>query len=290
MPRTIEEGFRDFAGKLTPTATETNLVKSHRASIETTLKKNFQMTNFFRSGSFGNGTSISGYSDVDYFAVIPTNNLKENSSNSLCDIKDILATRFSNTRVRVSSPTVLVPFGSLKSESTEIVVADNVDIIKGYDVYEIADGKGGWIRSSPKAHNDYVRTVDKKHGGKVKKLIRFIKAWKYYNSVPISSFYLELQVTKFCNEEPSIIYLMDLKSILNKLLSNNLASLRDPVGISGLIAPCSSDSNYKDALSKLKTAVNRATKAYMAESENNTKDAFYWLNMLYNNRFTNYNY
>ena len=35
------------------------------------------MTNFFRSGSFGYGTSVSAYSDVDYFAVIPSVNLKK---------------------------------------------------------------------------------------------------------------------------------------------------------------------------------------------------------------------
>ena len=72
MPtRTVDQGFRAFLQRLTPTTGESTAAKTHRASIETCLKNNFGMTRFFRTGSFGNGTSISGYSDVDYFAEIP---------------------------------------------------------------------------------------------------------------------------------------------------------------------------------------------------------------------------
>ena len=46
-------------------------------------------------------------------------------------------------------------------------------------------------QASPDAHNAYVASIDTKFGGKVKPLIRFIKAWKYFRDVPISSFYLE---------------------------------------------------------------------------------------------------
>jgi hypothetical protein len=66
MPRTIEEGFGDFLKRLRATTTESAQVAKHRASIETRLKDDFGLTRFTRIGSFGNGTSISGYSDVDY--------------------------------------------------------------------------------------------------------------------------------------------------------------------------------------------------------------------------------
>ena len=66
MPRTIDEGFRDFLPKLTPSGSETDAAKSHRASIETRLKKDFGLRRFVRIGSFGNGTSISGYSEHTY--------------------------------------------------------------------------------------------------------------------------------------------------------------------------------------------------------------------------------
>jgi tRNA nucleotidyltransferase (CCA-adding enzyme) len=75
MPRTVEEGFLDFLTKLTPTTVESQAAKNHRASIEARLKNGFGLRRFVRIGSFGNGTSISGYSDVDYLACFPTDQL-----------------------------------------------------------------------------------------------------------------------------------------------------------------------------------------------------------------------
>jgi tRNA nucleotidyltransferase (CCA-adding enzyme) len=83
MPRTIDEGFRDFLKQLTPTGTETQAAKNHRASIESCLKNNFGLKRFVRIGSFGNGTSISGFSDVDYLACLPSEQLSQSSNYSL---------------------------------------------------------------------------------------------------------------------------------------------------------------------------------------------------------------
>ncbi|MBL8045256.1 MAG: hypothetical protein JNL09_01875, partial [Anaerolineales bacterium] len=106
MPRTIDEGFRDFLTNLTPTQAESDAAKKHRASIEACLKTSFSLLRLFRSGSFGNGTSISGFSDVDYFASIPTDKLKRNSSIALSDVRDVLDARFPNTGVRVNCPAI----------------------------------------------------------------------------------------------------------------------------------------------------------------------------------------
>lgn len=118
---------KDFLNSIvgfTPTGGESEAAKSHRASIEACLKKNFEIIRFFRTGSFGNGTSIRGYSDVDYFASIPTKNLKQNSDATLRAVRDALDARFPNTDVAVRTPAVLVPFGMDTSESTEVVPVD----------------------------------------------------------------------------------------------------------------------------------------------------------------------
>ena len=289
--RTINQGFTDFHTKLTPTAGESDAAKSHRASIKTCLESNFGMTNFFKTGSFGNGTSISGYSDVDYFAVIPTKNLKANSTTVLREVRDALATRFSNTVVRVSCPAVVVPFGTDAKESTEVTPADYIkDNEDGYKIYDIPDCSDGWMRSSPDAHNAYVREVNNDLGGKVKPLIRFIKAWKYYRNVPISSFYLELRVTKYAEDKSGITYSKDVKGVLSHLDSIDLANMQDPMGISGYISPCSTDAKLEDAKSKLATALTRAKNACDAEDKGEIKTAFDCWNLLYNYNFPSYYY
>lgn len=290
MSRTVDEGFRVFHGWLTPTGGESQAAKDHRKSIETCLTNNFQMQRFFRSGSFGNGTSISGHSDVDYFASIPTAKLKEDSSATLREVRTVLEARFPNTGVYVDSPAVVVPFGKNASESTEVVSADFIKKDEdGNHIYEIADGDGGWMRTSPDAHKSYVDEVDKKLNGKVKPLIRFLKAWKYYRDVPISSFYLEMRVAKYAAQETVIVYSIDVKNILKLMSDNKLAALQDPKGISGYIQPCASDSKKITALSKIETALTRASKAVTAENKSEISDAFYWWNLVYNENFPSYN-
>jgi hypothetical protein len=290
MPRTIEEGFRDFLTKLTPSGAESEAAKSHRASIETRLKTDFGLLRFFRIGSFGNGTSISGYSDVDYLASLARDQLSANSTYSLGKVRDSLDARFPNTGVHVSCPAVVVPFGTTKSETTEVVPADYIEVEGGHYVYDIADCAGGWMRASPEAHKAYVATVDDKLAGKVKPLIRFIKAWKFYRDVPITSFYLELRVAKYASGEKSIIYDIDVRNILKLLWDTQLASMQDPMGISGYIPACATDVKKEDALSKLETALTRAEKAREATTKGDISGAFDWWRLLYNDEFPTYYY
>ena len=93
------------------------------------------------------------------------------------------------------------------------------------------------MKASPDAHNFYVRSIDGNLSSKVKPLIRFIKAWKYLNNVPISSFYLELRVAKYASKKSSVLYSADVAGIFQFLHNSKLAKVRDPMGISGNISP-----------------------------------------------------
>ena len=289
VAKTVEDGFQEFHRRLTPTGGETQAAKNHRTSIEACLKNNFEITRFFRTGSFGNGTSIRGYSDVDFFASIPAKNLRQNSATTLREVRNALDVRFPNTDVHVDSPAVVVPFGTDASESTEVVPAKFIEKDRaGNHIYEIADGDGGWMRSSPDALNSYVDEIDSKLGGKVKPFIRFLKAWKYYRNVPIGSFYLVLRVAKYASQESSIVYSKDVRNILRWLSDNQLPALQDPKGISGYIYPCASEAKKTDALSKLETAFTRADKARDAEKAGKISEAFSWWSLLYDGKFPAY--
>ncbi|BEP67644.1 MULTISPECIES: nucleotidyltransferase [unclassified Variovorax] len=288
MPRSIEEGFDDFLVKLKAKAPETDAAKRHRASIEACLISNFGLQRFVRMGSFGNGTSVSGFSDIDYLASIPTAKLTQSSTYSLSKIRDALDARFPRTGVNVNTPAVAVPFGTYRSETTEVVPADYVGETNGYKVYEIADGGGGWMRISPDSHNDYVARVDQRLGGRVKPLIRFIKAWKFYRKVPISSFYLEMRVAKYAEGETAIVSDIDVSRVLRSLWDQQLAKLQDPTGFSGYVPACKTDVQREDALSKLSTAVVRAQKARQASRDGDISTAFSWWRLLYDDAFPTY--
>ena len=288
MPRTIDEGFRDFLKKLTPSTRETDAATRHRASIQECIEAKFGLQRFWRTGSFGNGTSISGHSDVDYMASIPTNSLSLSSSTSLAALTEALATRFPNTGVRTSCPAVVVPFGTDASETTEITPADYLRTTAGFRIYDIPDCSGGWREASPDTHNNYVREIDQGLSNKVKPLIRFLKAWKYVQNVPISSFYLELRIAKYASKESSIIYALDVKRVFALLNNVDLARIQDPMGVSGYVSPCKTDSQLSTAKSKLATALTRATKASEAETNGAIKDAFAWWDKLFAYKFPGY--
>jgi hypothetical protein len=151
MTRTVAEGFKDFLYRLTPSSVESTAATSHRASIEACLKNNFVLNRLFRTGSTGNGTSISGYSDVDYFASMGRDDLSQSSNYTLTRVRNALDVRFPNTGVRVNCPAVKVPFGTVASETTEVVPVDCVAQAgnQKHLVYEIPNCAGGWMRSSP---------------------------------------------------------------------------------------------------------------------------------------------
>ena len=292
MPtRSIKQGFQAFHEIITPSSYQSGKAVSHKASITARLEAYYDLKQLFYSGSANNGTNIAYLSDVDFFASIPTAKLKQNSATSLRDIKECLQGRFPNTTIYVDSPAVVLDFGSNVWDTAEVIPADYVtQSDEGKNIYEIPDGSGGWMRSSPGSHNAYVTAENNRLGKKLKPLIRFMKAWKYYCDVPISSFYLELKVTKLMEEESSIVYDIDLNSVFRKLEDCNLAAIRDPKGISGLISACKSSALKQTALSKLHTAKVRAQKARDAESAGKTRESFEWWDRAFNENFASYYY
>lgn len=293
MPRTIEQGFGEFLQKLTPSEAETQAASDHRASIESCLQTNFGMTRFFRTGSFGNGTSVYKYSDVDYFAEIPPANLHKDSSVSLAKIRGALAYTFWDTDVRVATPAIKLPFSN-GDETTEIVPAYKIEDGKWGTVYGIPNTNNGWMKSSPETHKAFVKYWDKQLDMRVRPLIRFIKAWKYENQVPISSFYLELEIASYAKAEAQaqrhILYSFDVQIILHHLLQKRLVDISDPMGVSGQICACTTRSQYEDALSKLETGFSRADKALIASKGNSFNDAFEYWKLLFGSSFPNYYY
>jgi hypothetical protein len=289
MARTVPAAFDVFHSLLTTSDQETAAAQSHRASVKDCLTRNFGMTNFFRTGSFGNGTNIRYYSDTDYFASIPRDRLKSDSGNTLREMKDVLCARFPNTSIYVDSPAVVLPFGTDASETFEVIPAGYVTLTtQNNTIYEIPDRQGGWMRSSPSTHNAYVADIHVRLDRKVKPLIRFIKAWKYYKSVPISSFFLEMYVARYAHTQASIVYIIDLHSVFQSLWQSQLYGISDPSGISITITACSTEAKRLDALQKLETACVRVNEAYNAYIKNDPAEAIRILNLLYNGNFPSY--
>lgn len=289
MAKTVEHAFDLLLARLRGSRSETAAAKRHRASIEAKLRSQFGMTAFFRTGSFGNGTNISGFSDVDYFAVIPANRLRENSAATLSDIANALRARFTTTDgIRINGPAVRLPFGLDGAQATEVVPVDELGETKlGYRRFDTPNGKGGWMFSAPESHNAYVADQDRRLSGKLKPLIRFVKFWKYARKVPISSFYLEMRTTAYAATESSIVYDIDLARLFALMHDERLAPIRDPrfEDSTSPIEAVATDVQRKLAVNALARAADRAENAMKFSKSDRHSAAFNRWNLVFNDRF-----
>lgn len=265
--------LKDLTGLYTPTPTQFDAARGHRASIENRLDAEFGVREMFEIGSLKHGTGVWTYSDADF--LVSMKGVRPDSEWTMLNkIKSSLKARFPSTEVVVRRPAVVCKFSD-----------GVVEVVPGYPGmtgYWIANPADGWMLTHPKNHNSYVNGVNSKHDGAAKKLARQIKVWKYRRNVPISSCYLEMRAAKHMDGESSYSPLWDLHASLKKMHDAELAAMNDPTGLGSRFTACSSPANKSDALSKLDTAVTRARRAREYASAGEDAKAIEQLKLLFN--------
>ena len=249
---TAVQWLNELTDHYTPTASQFDGARSHRAAIEARLDASLGLHEMFEIGSLKHGTGVWYYSDADYLVSLKGVR-PESPWTMLTKVKEQLQGRFPGTTVVVRRPAVVCKFSD-----------GDVEVVPGYPAsngYWIANPADGWMLTHPKDHNRYVTDINSKHGGAVKKLARQVKVWKYKRNVPVSSCYLEMRTAKHMDGEDTYLPLWDLYLTLKKMRDAQLAAMNDPTGLGSRFGACSSESNRLDAMSKLDTAVSRALKA-----------------------------
>lgn len=273
MTETARSWLRKLTSHYTPTPTEFDAARRHRALIEARLDADIGVAEMFEIGSLRHGTGVWLYSDAD-FLVSLKGFRPESPWTMLNKVKTSLQGRFPNTTIVTRRPAVVCRFSD-----------GDVEVVPGYSApsgYWIANPADGWLKTHPKDHNQYVNDVNDKHNGEVKKLARQVKVWKYKRNVPASSCYLEMRAAKHMDGESSYLPLWDLYLALKKMHDAELASMNDPTGLSSRFGACSSESNRLDAMSKLGRAVNRARKAKDYDAAGDQEKAIEQLKLLFN--------
>ena len=258
MAETVSAWLNSLNALYTPLSSHFDAARSHKSSIETRLDYVLGVYRMFEIGSLRQGTGIWQFSDADYLVSLKGDR-PASSTTMLNKVRDALTGRFPGTTISVRSPAVVCRFADCEVEVVPGYISDTATS----NGYWIADPAltGGWMKSYPEAHNEYVNTVNNKFNGGVKTLARQLKIWKYKRSVPVSSCYLEMRAAKYMDRQQSYIQIYDLYLALSNIHTAGLAAMNDPSGLGSRFTACSSDATKADALSKLSTAVARASKA-----------------------------
>lgn len=273
MSETARSWLNSLTSLYTPTSTQFDAAKNHRASIESRLDAFLGLYEMFEIGSLRHGTGVWQYSDADY--MVSLKGVRPSSPWTMLNrVKETLQARFPGTNIGVRRPAVVCYFSD--------GIVEVVPAYRSESGYWISDPAEGWMKSYPKSHNKYVNDVNTTHNGAAKTLARQLKIWKYLRQVPISSCYLEMRAAKHLDGEAAYLPFWDLYLVLDKMYDANLAAMNDPTGLGSRFGACSSDVNRQDALSKLGRAVTRANKARQFDSDGKHAQAIEQLKLLFN--------
>lgn len=175
-------------------------------------------------GSWAHGTAIAGYSDWDYLVLANIDDAHDSAD-------DALQTLLGNTRhcvdknveVELDHPAVRItdPFNG---GFLDLVPAKLID---GSD-YLIPNPFGeAWVRTNPSGHTAYVSKATRANAA-IRYLIMLVKLWKYSNSTPLSSLYLELVVCENASRVGHDDLLQGLIRVFQILAHSKLNEILDP--------------------------------------------------------------
>jgi hypothetical protein len=160
--------------------------------------------NSFLIGSWGKDTAVRPPRDVDVYFLLPPavharlqGHVWNRQSALLQEVKGILGNTYPDTDMSGDGQIVLVQF---ETYSVEVVPA----FLLTNGRYWICDTRNGgsYKQTDPWAEVGYLDAVDRANNHNLRPLIRMLKAWQVYCSVPIKSFQLELLAADFLGKSP----------------------------------------------------------------------------------------
>ena len=122
---------------------------------------------------------------------------KDDSSRFLYAVRDALNKQYGRTDVSSRRVAVTLDF-------TDIVT----DVVPAFPRkgggYLIPNGTGEWKSTNPPFHAQLINQADQVKAGRLKPLIRLMKAWNFANGHHLTSFHVELAVEGMWRQAPSI--------------------------------------------------------------------------------------
>jgi hypothetical protein len=155
--------------------------------------------NSFLVGSWGKSSEVRPPRDIDVMFVLPDSvyaRFQQRPGNKqsqlLQEVKNVLSRWYSSTTMRADGQVVMVGFTTY---AVEVVPA----FVLTTGQYWICDTNGGgrYKTTDPRAEIANVSNSNAKTKNNTRDLIRMMKAWQSYCSVPIKSFWFELLAIDF---------------------------------------------------------------------------------------------
>jgi hypothetical protein len=286
MGAAVSESFAALLERLAPEPGARPDAEKHHKALESALRTHTGAVDLVAAGSSRFRTGVKGHSPLDVLVVLQWDPARPNSATTLRAFADVVAHAVPNVQTTVTSWGVVVPFGPGRADCHQLIPAQLLELGEsGGEIYVIPDGAGGWTRTSPSLHARYLDTQDRRADAAARPLVRFVKAWKHLNDVPISSFYLELAAAAYVGRERSVSYTRALSEILKELVDGQLAPLNDPACVSGPVKAVDHVFHRARALETLRQGLDHVVAARDAARKHDVEQALAMWNRFYNGAF-----
>jgi hypothetical protein len=208
MALTVEAGFDELLLRQRLKGYLVILAESRSSALQAVLKGNFNMAEkAFKTGSYARGTICSGQKDIDLMAPLDYPTYKSRYDNDsqafFYYVRDKLNRQYRSTRVSSRQVAVLIDFEQI---TPRVVTCFR----RSGGGYLMPNGNGGWASTNPNYHTEIIAAGDRMQNGRLKPLIRLIKAWNFANGAHLRSFHIELlvykmSISKFTGVWPDVV-------------------------------------------------------------------------------------
>lgn len=291
---TIGDSFKRLVQRIQPTVSEVTLKNEHVRQISARLDKSQDLVALKRIGSHERGSAVHKHSDLDLLAVLSVEsskwgNQRISSETSLKKIRATLGQRFDRTHSERDGQAVVMHFSDgdidvVPAIFKEMVAIGNVR----RPAYHIPGYHGEWITTAPEHHAEFIDKANGASGNKFTYCIQLLKFWRECRArrTPLNSFHLELL---FASEgtfgKVGATYQECVLRAFATLSERKCRPIRDPLGISGLVAAATSEAKLRAANEDVEFALAKARKAMAAELARNDAAARGYWSEVFNGEF-----
>lgn len=159
-------------------------------------------------GSWGRHTAIDGVSDLDLLYILPPSlwndyNTVDGTKKVLSKVKQVIATHYSRTDIRVDRLVVVINFKNYKFEVQPVFKQDDGSFTYP-DTYS-----DSWKTTKPRDEIKAISDLDEKSKGNARRICKLARAWKNKHDVIMGGLLIDTLAWRFLNDNDEYLNITD---------------------------------------------------------------------------------
>jgi hypothetical protein len=271
---TTTQAFEKFRQRLELSDTEADDAARRQKEVRECIRKGFDLTTDFLSGSYRRHTKTKPLKDVDVMFVLGDKERWRRDKppiETLQAFEQCLKKKYSaQGQVEINRRSVTVEFEKTyyaEEHEGKVLSIDAVPaFVSDRNEYEIPDkATGTWIKTNPETHKEQSSAKNKELGGRWVPLVKMAKGWNRANGKPIKPSFLIEVVAEDLVGPPFSNYPDEVRNLFAAMQANIGRTWPDPAGLGPPVSDQMTADLITGAQKSLQEAQRKAALARRAE-------------------------